>query len=296
MPPAVAAKHSLNVVRVRNASHPTSTDVIYTYDFDGEWEVSDDFLERYSASTRHKYIYILMRIWEAAERSGMAIVDDAIQILTEYPQPHTDRGCVVLSYHVSIHLLGQDSDAFRLAMGIQQAGIDSAASELDPHTNRLIYEHLARHDPERSFIHQARASHWRKEEERLEDERFLLRAADGRYFEIFWYYFTRVSSLPCDLPPEAIFAPDAHGNGAISEPLIFDQGGRPAYVSGSFLRLGHHLLHLHPDVDHEDRVDRVDELAHRHIDPLYTLLEERTDVSSELRLLIKRQHTRFEQL
>jgi hypothetical protein len=302
LPPSVVEDRSRSVAHVGHSSSPGPEEVIYTYDFlEGKYgTVTADLLELYAGWTRDTYAYVLQRVWSAAGRPEVGIVEDAILLLEEHENPHTHLGYLILAYAVSVHLVARDeidSPEFRLAVAILRDGIGSAQTSLRPSRNCEIYELLAAHDRERMVDHLARVSFWRTEHKRLAEEPLFLQYANRRYFEIFWHHFLHSHELPYDLDRETILMPCEAGDGHVPDPLIFNGNDRPVLISGAFMRVGHDLFYLDPSSEaRDDARVRVHKLAQQNIWYLYDLLIEKNAALPELRKLFERQRRRFEEM
>lgn len=80
----------------------------------------------------------------------------------------------------------------------------------------------------------------------------------------------------------------------VPEPLIFDGNGQATMVSGDFLCVGHHLVHVVGDDDAGQ--ETMNQVAHSNIDGLYSILIEKTPISEHLKEIYRSQRRRFEEI
>lgn len=301
LPPEIAKAHLRHIHRIQqaNATDPTDLTVVYEIARDGAARFSESLLSSYRATAGYTYSFVLSRLWPKTGDPGIGMVEDATRLLHDATDV-TNRGCVALAKILSDELSRRgecDSSAFSLAIEVQREGIAEIEHEVDPYFNFVVYSQLARHDEPNAAAHSTRAVHWRIEDERLAETDMFLRAADSRFFEVFWHHFTREQSLRCNLSREEVLAGCQAANGALPAPIVVDELGHPSHLSGTFLAIGHRLLHLHPGAEDRDGVRaRLHRLAQEHVNDLYVLLIERAGVHADLRRIFEEQRKRFEEM
>lgn len=287
-------------VRVGEASASTPADVLYEYTFASapRARATQEFLHSYGRSSRTTYAFILLGCWSALGKGCEGVFEDAVRLLRESDDCPMAMGYVLLADRVCERLAErgeEESNDFKHALSILRDHIAEWESVMEPSINHSIYKRLAAHDTTSSTNYLAKANEWRMVGERIEEERLFLQVVDRQAFEVFWHHFTH-RELPCDMSNEEVMAGQSPAGEQPARPLINGHNGR-AHLSGAYLRLGHSVFHLHPEVPEFDELrGTIQRLANENVRALYDFLIALSTKAPELRQLFERQRKRFDEI
>jgi hypothetical protein len=260
----------------------------------------------YRGGARFLYGFVLQICWSAHGPKCSELVDDVTRIVMECDAAAPSGSDILLADAIT------DSAGVFSAEVREQAvrilgGIGRVADFRRPASNSRIYRFLAANDPARADEYRERANYWRAVDDTVAQETLVHHVEGRRYFEAFWHHYIRVPELPCR-PPREEFEASLEASGperaaallglnTFPEPIAFAVDGTPLAVCGAFLKVGHYVHHPAPDGwglagTDEDRM-AIDTIAQQHLDLLYLLLIERTDISDEIREIFIRQRNRF---